>query len=248
MNIILANPGSINPAKLIRDGLQEKFGKIKVLTSTLYVTHVDKILIRYANSLDVNCKDTIHNSKDFIRLAGNKLKCSKFLVDNDLPTIEFCNGMPEEYPVFIRKTLNGKGGDGIVICEDEEQFRLNEGMKYYWSPYYKFSSEYRVHVLGNEIGRIFKKVLKPELEEDKYPIRNLEKYDFSLRTNHNEFPKVNELIKKMNPVMKKVNGSFYALDIGIFEKEPMIIEINTGPGLSENTAEFYIEYFKKVLE
>jgi hypothetical protein len=246
--VILANPRSINPARLIRDIIETKTGnRYPVFTSNQYVTNGDSILIRYANALDVgnSILDTNYNSKEFIRLCGNKFNTSQFLIEHEIDCIGFNRGNPEFYPVFLRKVINGQGGNGIVICIDSEEFdRESENNNYYWSYYLNFTSEYRIHVTGNTIARIFKKVLHPGEQEAEFPIRNMERYDFSLRSDINAFPKVTQLINKLATVFP---NNFYALDIGIFEGRPIIIEINSGPGLSENTAEYYANYLIREL-
>lgn len=238
--VILANPKSINPAKIIRDQILENTGKrFPVFTSNQYVNRDDIILLRYANSLEVNVQDTNYNSKEFIRLCGNKLSTSQFLIEHEVLTVEFNRGIPDYFPVVLRKTMYGQGGNGIVVCKNIEEFNREGGNNYYWSYYYPFSSEYRAHVLGNNIARIFKKVLRNGEREDEFPIRNLTKYDFSLRSDINAFPKLTAIVNKISEILP---GKFYALDIGINNGDPVIIEINSGPGLSENTAEFYTSY------
>lgn len=259
MKLILANPKVVNPIKTIREGILIKTGiKLPVITSNLYVEHDDEVIIRWANSLPIKGKDTRFNSAEFIQTAGNKLTCSKWLARNSIETIIFYNDNdPNEnlFPIFIRKTLNGKGGDGIVICKTRDEFVENFELGNVWSFYTNFSSEYRIHVMGGTIARIFKKVLRDGEVEDKYPIRNLKKYDFSLRTDIEAFPKIKELVEQISPIAKGIGGNFFALDVGISNdkhldvpiKTPIVIEINTGPGLSDNTADYYVDYFIKEL-
>lgn len=251
MNIILANPKIVNGIKTVRDIILNKTGiKLPVVTSNLTVKSDDKVLIRWSNSLPVKGKDTVFNSPEFIQTAGNKLKCSEFLIKNLIDTIEFYTHQPQldDFPIVIRKTLNGKGGEGIIVVENMEDFEKNFKNDV-WTHYLFFSSEYRIHVMGGTIYRVFKKVLREGEEKDKYPIRNLGKYDFSLRSNIEAFPTFVDLVNKLYPVTKNIGGNFYALDIGMVKENhsPTIIEINTGPGLSENTAQYYADYFIKEL-
>lgn len=238
--VILANPKSINPARLIRDVIESRTGnRYPVFTSNQYVTRGDNILFRYANALDVSVPDTEYNSKSFIRMCGNKLETARLLSEHDFNCIEFNRGNPDYYPVVIRKIMNGQGGSGIVVCRNIEEFNRENGSNHYWSYYLNFSSEYRVHVTGNNIVRIFKKVLRSGQQETEFPIRNLERYDFSLRSDINAFPKITQLVTRMSSIFPH---NFYALDIGMYEGNAVIIEINSGPGLSENTAGYYADY------
>ncbi len=246
--IILANPNSFNPAKTIRDIIQLKTGiKYPVYTQPQLVKPDDKILIRYALGSDRLKNETEYNSKEFINLCGNKLLTSEKLSQNGINTITFFRDVdkPHLFPVVIRKIMNGQGGEGIIIVKNQEEYVENDGRRYYCSTFMRFSSEYRIHVLGGEIARIFKKVRQEGVERKEFPIRNLKNgYDFSLRSNIDAFPKFKELVSKLNKVL---TGKFYALDIGMYNEEPYVIEINSGPGLSENTAEYYADYLIKEL-
>ncbi len=246
--IILANVKSINPARQLRDVIEYNTGvKCRVFASTKYLKHDDEVIIRYANASAIICKDTKYNQPSFISLCGNKLITSQELVRNNINTITFFNHRekPDTFPVVIRKTLYGQGGEGIVVVKNQEEFEENNGRNYYYSNFFRFTSEYRIHVLGGQIARIFKKVRQEGVERKEFPIRNLKNgYDFSLRSNVDAFPKFKELVNKLTPVL---TGKFYALDIGMYQEEPYVIEINSGPGLSSNTADYYANYLIKEL-
>ena len=154
---------------------------------------------------------------------------------------------PDEYPIIVRTELNRGGGIGIIVCENEEQFR-----PYYhnsWTHWYNFQFELGVHILGGEISRVFKKVRKGGLEEEKYPIRNTNRgYDFKLRdvSYYRGLPRFVEKVYEIFPIQ------FARLDIGYDEETGgyRLIEINSAPDLSQNinTLNCYAEFLKGVIK
>jgi glutathione synthase/RimK-type ligase-like ATP-grasp enzyme len=152
---------------------------------------------------------------------------------------------PKAYPVIIRKTLTGQGGYGIVVCPDAETFAANWDDAYVWTPFIKTQFELRVHVLGGQVAKIFKKECV-DAEEGDLPIRNLDAgYHFAVK-DAAIYPKVQALVDKVQAVLK---GRFYTLDIG-WDKETkqyFIFEANSGSGLNPQTAALYADYLVREL-
>jgi hypothetical protein len=254
MNIkILAQKGMTPSAKLLRDSLESLTNKKIFVTvnpsKIVGVTH----LVRWGNpNIVPNFSGVEINTRDFI-ISCSKLNLSRILssVKSDaFTTVKFSplRETPSDFPVVIRETLNGYGGEGIKFVENLQDFRTISG-NFYWTPFFETTSEYRVHIGDGKILRIFKKVPREDTEEEKYPIRVNETYRYSLRTNESKFTKLNQLSRELAEVLTK--DSFLALDVG-FSRELnkyVIFEGNTAPGLNENTAEVYgrfiLEYFKK---
>lgn len=248
--MILSSRLTIPSCKLLRSAIEDLTGVHLMITSNTSL--IKNCTIRYGNSQIVRGKDTEFNSKNFIELCSNKLTYSNFLKDNGIATVEFLNAdcRPDHYPVLIRTTLTSYGGRGIIPIRTEEEFLNTIRENYHWSPYLPFSKEYRVHILGSSISRVFSKVLE---EETDIPIRNNASCHFSLKNIEDSFGKLKELVNSVANVLEKDGfKGFYALDVGFnsADKQYYVIESNTAPGLNENTAVEYAKYLveEKVLE
>jgi hypothetical protein len=231
--IILSNSGTLPSARLLGKSLEEICGeKIKVLKDVDSIPN-NEIILRYGNLLGNFDKEI--NSKEFISISGDKFKTAEVL-KNVVYTMEFHKGYPEEYPVVIRTKMNSFGGKGIFIVENETEFESFQ--ENYWTPWLNLRREYRVHVANGEILRIFKKIPEEGVDEIKYPIRNNDNgYHFSLRTN---FSMYKVLFSFVENICKAVQFDFCAMDIGFTEeKRYVLIELNSAPGLNEETAAVY---------
>jgi glutathione synthase/RimK-type ligase-like ATP-grasp enzyme len=242
---ILTNRYCYPSAKILRDEL------VKLTGERIFVTHRPEVIrnlcLRYGNSSPIfRGRDTNYNSPEFIRLCSSKLSTSRILTDNNILTPQFFGqGKPTEYPVLIRESLSLSGGRGIHLAQDEQDFVSKWRPGFYWTPFIQTSSEYRIHILGNQISRIFKKVRREGLEEEKFPIRNLHKgYHFSLRTNLSKFDNLKVLVENLS---KFLDMKFCGLDVAwTTNKQYIVWELNSAPGLqNETTASFYAEYLAR---
>lgn len=252
---ILCSRISGETTRKIRDSILELTGKHFWVVKNADRIKRKGILFRFGNSGD-SIYETGNeiNSKEFIRTCSNKYRFSQFCKERGIETPQFYkypDKKPEKYPIIVRKTLTGFGGKGIQIINNEKELEDMWDYSYWWTPMYNFISEYRAHVLGGEIVRIFKKERNEGLEEEKYPIRNFHLgYHFSNR-DIEKFPKAKELINKIDPEFQKIGGHFYGIDIGYIkdgeEGKYIVIENNTSPGLNPNVAKIYAEYLIKKL-
>lgn len=235
--MILTHPYCFPSARILRDSIQAKTGR-KILI-TKYPERIRRLTLRYGNSSPVNCKDTEFNSPEFINLASNKKLFSDFLLKRGFYCPEFRRDTPTEFPIIIRTTLTGTGGQGIIVCRNLEEFRNNWGSNYWWTSFIHTSSEYRIHILGGVIKKIQKKIGE---DREEFPIRNMDRgYHFSVRENLDAFPKTQTLITELN---KHLLGRFYSLDVGMDSdgEKLFIFEANSASGLNENTADIYSDY------
>jgi glutathione synthase/RimK-type ligase-like ATP-grasp enzyme len=243
MTVRILTNSSFPSAKLLSVELQG------LINDKLFVTkHPERVrssdkLIRYGNSESTESRnETGLNSSSFISLVANKGHLAKLLEENNFyaPKFFLHSHTPESYPVVVRETLSSFGGRGIHVCQNINQFNSCTGV---WTPFVHTAFELRVHVMGGEVKRIFKKEFEGD-GEDELPIRNLDRgYHFSLKENEN-YPKVVELFKKISNCMNIGKDCFFAGDIGwdSAKKEYFIFEFNSAPGLNENTARVYAEF------
>lgn len=227
--------------------------QIKLLTGKdILVSTTPRIvppLIRYGNMQGNYANDTSFNSKEFINICSDKLLFSEVMKENDIYSPQYFRRedliSDGYFPLIIRTSLLSTGGRGIIICRNFEEFDTAWGgiyNDYYWTPFVNMQFELRVHVLGGEIERVFKKV-KEDGYEDEFPIRNVKNgYHYSLR-NQDNYPKIIDLVNKLTEIFG--NNCFYGMDVGWdhINKKYFIIELNSAPNLNENTARIYAEYF-----
>lgn len=234
--MILTHKTGIISAKRLRDCIREITGRHYLVTTNPDM--IKKLHLRYGSYAKTN-DETDYNSQDFIRVCCNKATFSKILTKAGLnaPIYRCDEPSPDDYPLIIRTTLHGYGGQGIIVCTNEDEFYLNWEIDSCWTRFIKTVSEYRVHVVDNEILRVFKKVYNSCAEEPNLPIRTLHSgnYRYSLRTDLSKFDKLEEAVYNVN---KAIHGKFYALDIGWIAdlKEYFFFEANSAPGLNTNTA------------
>ena len=243
---ILTSSSSFPSARLLRNSLQELTKKRVIATSK-----PDRItsypFIRYGNSYPVNISDeTGFNSPNFIQFSSNKLKFSKVMEKNKIYSPVYKKNVGELiFPMLIRETLTSFGCKGIHVVKDRKEFDKLWSTRFWWTEFVNLNFELRVHILGNKISKIFKKELN---EPQDFPIRNNSLCHFSLK-NTGKYPKLHEFIKTLTDIKEVNNGKFYSIDIGWDNrnKKYFVIELNTGSGLNENTAEAYAQYIYKNL-
>jgi len=242
---ILCSSYSFPSGRILKDLIVEKTGEKVRLTShpEILLKRKETPSIRYGNSFGNFKSETGLNSPEFIQKCASKLAFSKLLLDAGLYTPEYSRDPKavKEFPVLIRQSLSLSGGRGIILCKDEEEFRKN-WIGRFWTKYIPTEFELRVHVLDDNIVRIFR---KEQIEPTEFPIRNNETCHFSLKE-PDKYPKLQSLVNSLNDVFRAnvIDFGFYALDIGWdkSKKQYFIFEANSAPGLNEHTAELYTDF------
>jgi hypothetical protein len=189
--------------------------------------------LRWGNSsFDFPSGDTPFNDPNLIRISGNKKLFADKMVELEIPAISFHKGVPDHFPIAIRKTLSGRGGEGIVICKDYDEW--TNYSQYFWSYWYKFPYELGVHIVDGKVLKVFKKVRADGGEqEEEFPIRNMVRgYKFAL-VKEESFPK---LVQFNAEFSNKFKMGFGRMDIGWDAEGKMyrIIEWNCAPGIASN--------------
>lgn len=241
MDYILCNHNIFPSTRILRDSIFSLSGKRFLITG--YPERCKNYpIIRYGNSFGNFSKEIGLNSPAFISLCANKKMFSELLLHNSFYTPEYRKDKDLEFPLLIRQTLFGHGGEGIILCKNEEEFKQN-WRDNYWTKYIPTQFELRVHVLGDKIVKIFR---KDSIEKEEFPIRNNATCHFSIR-DPEKYSKLKELINDLNilfSLVEGVNFGFYALDVGwnSDRKEYFIFEANSAPGLNEHTANVYADF------
>lgn len=220
-----------------------------VNTGDVQARHSRMKIFRWGNSDPVNFGTEVDSSaSDTIRVSSAKNALSRVLTNSGVACVRFSNSEPDIYPIVVRRTLSGMGGDGIVVCRNREEYQRYVGL--HWSPWYKFSFELGVHVLGGSIARVFKKLPPMDSETEQFPIRNASRgYRFSLVS----LDKYKKLPSFVDNFLSAFPVKYGRLDVGwdSVNETYRVIEFNSAPGLAENrnTLEAYGQYIlEKVLE
>jgi glutathione synthase/RimK-type ligase-like ATP-grasp enzyme len=235
---------SLPSAKILALELQSLVNERVLVTTHPERIKVNTKMIRYGNSDFPSLAGDIYlNSANFIQLCSNKRTLSNLLNEYGFFTPLFFPhfNRPESFPVIVRDSLSTFGGRGIHVCNNINEFNQHNAT---WTPFIKTQFELRVHILGGEVKRIFKKEYDLDEPESEYPIRNLSNgYHFSLKELEH-YPKVIDLFSKISEVEEIGNENYYAADIGwdSNKKEYFIFEFNSAPGLNDNTAKVYAEF------
>lgn len=238
---ILTYRGLSNSARAIGQMLTEKFNTpVKVRFGD--ERPLGPPIIRWGNPAFEFNGDTPFNSPNHIRTAANKRAFSNTLHAANIPVIRFNTGVPEKWPVVVRKTLSGKGGEGIVVCQNYEEWRPYQAFA--WSYWHNFKFELGVHIFNDKIIKIFKKVKQDNLPEDGFPIRNLSRGYRYVRVDPNTYPKLIPFVQEFH---KAFPIGFGRADIGWDEDGKLYrhIEFNSAPGVSTNadTLQCYVDNF-----
>lgn len=249
MTYILTNNRVIESAKLIQQTLYESAGILLALKTELILD--DPFAIRWGNSnyRGYGGPENVFNSADSIRLAGNKLRLSEYLQDKEFPHVEIFEGVPDHFPVVVRKELNRGGGIGIHICKTFDEFEAY-WENYPWSYWRNFQSEFGVHMLGGKVVKAFRKVWDKEDElESEFPIKNTSKgYRYSLV----DFSKKSKLLKYCSSFYETLPINMCRLDIGWNAEKKIyeLIEVNSAPDLTKNanTLDLYVKYIAENLK
>lgn len=251
MNKMILTHNSIPSAKVLRNALVS-LGYPKILVTK---NNNKNILFRYGSSVPANCSNEI-NPPEFIKLMANKERFSNFCQNNKITAPIFTklkNSLPESFPILVRNTLVGMGSEGIFPISSLDELCTMD-TNWYWVPYYNLTREYRVHVVNETIVKGFCKKFSGKINKEGIIIRNNENSKFSLIDINDEdkYKKLRGVTSNLiNAFAKKFkdNVLFFALDIGWGnnEKEYIILEGNSAPGLNEDTAIMYAEILGPIL-
>jgi len=247
-------------AKMLRNAICKELGwDSKHILVTKDPRKITKLHLRYGNSSPTQNQNRhrIANTKSFIQTCSDKKHLALALKERvavNAPEFNRLNqNLPskDDFPFLIRQSLRTSGSKGILIFQEYEAFLqalVSGKIKYswYWTPYFNFVEEFRVHILGGQIAKVFRKQLEEEDKEEDVFIRNNENSHF-YRLKLEKTPKnVIKLVGNFHKYMQTQASKpiyFTALDIGVQEDGSCVfIEANSAPGLNESTAELYAKY------
>lgn len=205
-------------------------------------------VIRYGNSSKpFGDNDTKLNFPDIIRLCSNSLLFSSFCAEHNFKSpIYYKHTENLDYPFLLRRKYHVAGLDIIYIENEEQLNNVKDLYGYYKVPFFETEYEIGVHIVMEKVVKIFKKI---KIDSNSHPfIRSMRKgYRYSLISNlDNNFKRAQELAISLS---KEMNLNFGRIDMAFLSKERdyIIWEVNSAPGLNNNTAELYATTLRKVI-
>lgn len=229
--------------------------KIIRLENSKFKGSENKLIINWGNSMtnEEIEKATVLNHPKAVAQASNKLTFFE-LAKGQIPIPEFTTDVAvarEWLPssaIVVRETLTGHSGEGIFICETNEEFDnyLDEiGRAKMFTRYIPKKDEFRIHVVNGEIIDVQQKKRNRDRNTPNWKIRN-HSNGFIYAREGVELPS-DEMALDAIKAVELCGLYFGAVDMiwNAYKKQGYVLEINTAPGLEGQTVENYAEHFAK---
>lgn len=190
----------------------------------------------------------VYNKPAAVAMAVNKLDTYQLLQDAGVLIPEFTTDMETaklwatKGVVLCRKILEGSGGKGIVVAEKP----LDIVPAKVYTRYVRKKREYRVHVFqGRVIGHKRKIKHKDIAAGDAYIRSHANGYRYIVDPAN---PPTQRVLTSSVAAVRALGLDFGGVDVAWVEKgdKPYVLEVNTAPGLTDMTGDWYADAFKKV--
>ena len=253
MKKILASTASIDSAKKLRDAIEDHLGlerKTILVTSSSEACRGHDVIMRYGCGYGNLGSEPVWGSKAFTAICIDKRATAAALTGLCNVPVFVDDRFPESFPVLVRNTLTGSQSEGIHITHNADEMRAVWRRGSYWTKYFTHTIELRVNVVFDESGdniRIYKKVPRSDVASTDEFIagdggRDNVKWvlkDTSL------YPKVERIVSRIHNQILSLGGKFVGIDM-IYVPELndyVVLEMNSGPWLTQSTAEWLAEIF-----
>lgn len=201
------------------------------------------------------------NPPEKVELCANKLSFFKFITDHNNQSVDFVSIPPwtdnvkvvedwldNNYTAVCRTILNGHSGAGIVIFSPRDWNDEPIPRAPLYTRYIPKKSEFRVHVMNNEVIDVQRKARNKDVPDDQinWKVRNHDNgFIYARNDGLGNVPKV--VTYQALLCIKVLGLDFGAVDIIYNDKhdEAYVLEVNTAPGLAGQTSEIYAEAFKR---
>lgn len=190
----------------------------------------------------------IINNHVGVRISSNKFLTFEALSETELSHVPYTaeRNIALEWnrtnTVFCRTILRGHGGAGIVIVKPGED--LPEAPLY--TRWVKATSEWRVHVMGNNAFYVQRKVRNPKTTPTNWLVRNHDNGFIFQQGNEN----IPEGLEALGVAAVRACGlDFGAVDVIWREQNQKlyVLEVNSAPGLTGESINRYRNAFMEYL-
>lgn len=219
--------------------------------------HKDKIVINWGCTYmpEEVMKCNILNKPAAVAIASNKLTFFESVKNVvNIPEYTTKTEVAKEWldsgsVVLGREILNGHSGQGIFVIDSE--YAWNNLAHEHFKMYVKYipkKEEYRVHVIGNDIVDVRRKVARKEFKNKEMMNWKIRNYDNGFIFAKNDVnPNDDVLIQSVNAI-NKCGLDFGAVDViwNAFRNKAYVLEVNTAPGLEGSSVDNYAEAFDNI--
>lgn len=247
-------------AKLLAESLE---GKVLFKEGSKYVPRPHKKVINWGSS-DCPWPDCL-NPSGRIEIVTDKLSfftyISEVVPEESRPRIpkwtadkNKAKEWSEKGIVVCRTVLTGHSGNGIVLAGRSKKDKFGDVVDApLYVKYLPKEAEYRVHIFGDRVIDIQRKIKDPNREVADWRIRSHQNgfiyARHQLGSDKTYMEMSNEdVIKQATLAVKCVGLTFGAVDVILSDGKAYVLEINTAPGLEGKSVEIYSnaikEYFK----
>lgn len=230
-------------------------------TSTTYRPKLNHKIINWGSAASPSFLSRrvvpILNSPSAVNVASNKLSAFIALTRAGVPVPEYTTNLSvaelwvrQGFTVVERHELRGNSGDGIRMVNKDTNDQSTENSLTNAPLYTLFinkSNEYRVHVFR---GQVIDFIEKKRMASDRRP-ENFSPYISSVERGW-VFSRmgVNKPSNVEQMAIKAVNAlglDFGAVDIVVTDNSPIVLEVNTAPGLSGTTLVNYANAIRRYM-
>lgn len=227
----------------------------RILSRKLGIYHMpDPCLIRGGHHV-INWGNTkwavpvaakVYNKPQNVAVAVNKLASYQVLKNAGVLIPEFTTD-PEEaklwatkHVVMCRKLLESSGGKGIVVAQKP----LDIVPAKVYTRYVRKKREYRVHVFQGRVIGSKRKIKHKDVAVDNDFVRSHDNGYRYICDPAN--PPTNRTLEAAISAVRALGLDFGGVDIAWVEKgdKPYVLEVNTAPGLTDMTGDWYAKAFK----
>ena len=233
------------------------------LNGSLWKPNDNRWVINWGNTTHPLCEreDEVNfiNPPSKVAVAVNKLLTFKALsADILMPTwtqdkerVKAWLGYGKGIEVVARKVLNGYGGQGIQLLTEKDIDNIPNAPLY--TMYVPKKSEFRVHFIeGRGVVKLQRKARVLDIPERliNWKIRNLGNGFIYALVDDMEDDNHYRLQNMVNTIHDKLGLSFFCADVlyNQLQNSFYLLEVNTAPGLNENTVETYREGFSHMFK
>lgn len=237
---------AIRPPVRLSNGaktLKQALGVMAMVVRSNPIPRQYTSVINWGNSTDLSFNGRVFNPPTAVARAANKLTAFTAMQAAGVPIPEFSTTVPERTTKTViwlaRTSLTGSSGEGIVVVRPEDEFPRAP----LYVRYIRKDVEYRIHVAFGQA--IFlqqkKRRMEGEQTEDQKLIRNYDNgWVFCPITDEDVegTPMADKLVAARAAAVNAVAAcglDFGAVDLVLDRNNnhaPMVLEINTAPGLS----------------
>ena len=189
-----------------------------------------------------------YNQPSAVSKAGCKLRTFQALAAAEVPCLEWTTDINEtqlwqmhDFKVYCRHTTTGHSGRGITIIEGDDEVPraplYTKGLQGW--------GECRIHIDKSGLVIDWQRKLRRNGSETPTDIRNHENNYVFCR---NVSPPPEEAFRVATEAVRALGLDFGAIDMALVEGDdgvkPLVIEVNTAPGLEGTTLDNYVSYFR----